>query len=231
MPTVTVRFFGPARDLAGESSIEMEIAPGETAGGVFAKLGERYPKLHRALASAAGSGPMTRPAVNRTYVPLSHVLKDGDEVAIIPPVSGGAPVPRVQLVREPIDERALIEEMSGSEAGAIASFIGIVRAEEKGGRALRALDYHAYEDMAPAQMKAIREAALEKFDILDAALVHRLGLLGIGEASIVVVVASAHRAAAFDACRWIVEQVKVDVPIWKQDVWGDGTQEWVEPSS
>ncbi len=137
---------------------------------------------------------------------------------------------RVRLVREPIDAAAIAAAMSCAEAGALATFVGVVRAEERDGRTLEALDYHAYEEMALEQMHTIRRSACERFDVLDSAIAHRLGLLKIGEASIAVVVSSAHRVAAFDACRWIVDAVKADAPIWKQDVWRDGTRNWVEPS-
>ncbi len=137
---------------------------------------------------------------------------------------------RVALIREKIDVTALTAEMHGHEAGAVATFLGTVRAETKDGKTLAALDYHAYEEMAIEQMNAIRRKAGERFEILDAAIIHRLGRLSLGETSIAVVVVSAHRAAAFDACRWIVDAVKTDVPIWKQDVWSDGTREWVDPT-
>lgn len=137
---------------------------------------------------------------------------------------------RIRLVREPIDAAAMAAALSCAESGAMATFVGVVRAEERDGRALAALDYLAYEEMALEQMESIRRSAGERFEILDSSIVHRLGLLKIGEASIAVVVSSAHRAAAFDACRWIVDAVKADAPIWKQDVWRDGTRSWVEPS-
>ena len=137
---------------------------------------------------------------------------------------------RVRLTHDPIDAQALAADMHNQDAGAVSTFIGTVRADESDGRTISALDYEAYEEMAQEQMEVIRKRAGEQFEILDAAIVHRLGKLNVGEASIAVVVVSAHRVAAFDACRWIVDAVKTDVPIWKKDVWADGTSSWVNPT-
>ncbi len=222
MIEIVVQFYGPARDLAGEDAVTLEIDAGLTVGDVAGKLSERYPKL--------GAAVGIRLAVNRTYVAMNHVLVDRDEVAVIPPVSGGAPLPRVFLTREPIETDALVAEMRRDEAGAIATFVGVVRAETSDdGRTLSGLEYHAYEEMALEQMWAIHRRAGERFEILDAAIVHRLGRLDLGESSIAILVVSAHRTAAFDACRWIVDEIKADVPIWKKDVWADGSAGWVNP--
>ena len=222
MPRIVVKFFGPARDLAGMEEIELNAKDGECVGGVAGILAERYPKL--------GEAKGIRLAVNRSYVALDYTLSEGDEVAVIPPVSGGAGLPRVQLTRERICPEAIAAEMRCDEAGAVASFVGVVRAEEARGKVLTGLEYHAYESMALEQMEAVRKRAGEKFEIIDAAIVHRLGRLGLGEASIAAIAVSAHRAAAFDACRWMVDAVKADVPIWKKDVWADGTEDWVDPT-
>src|SRR5690606_25927464 len=139
---------------------------------------------------------------------------------------GGAPSSRVALTNEPIDVTALVDDLATTEAGAVATFVGTVRAESDDGRALSALEYAAYDEMALELLGAIRRRAGEKFELLDAAVVHRLGRVSIGEASIAVVVVSAHRAAAFDAVRYIVDAVKTDVPIWKKDIWSDGTANW-----
>lgn len=222
MPTITVKFYGPARDVAGATSITLELEAAETVGGVATRLGETYPRLREARG--------VRLAVNKQYAALDRVLVEGDEVAVIPPVSGGAYAPRVALVREPIDIAGIVSDMRDTRAGAVATFAGDVREETRDDKVLTALDYEAYEDMAIEQMEAIRSGAIERFDILDAAVVHRLGRLKLGETSIAVVVSSGHRVDAFDACRWIVDQVKADVPIWKKDVWMDGSQSWVDPT-
>lgn len=136
---------------------------------------------------------------------------------------------KVILTREPVDA-SLAGVLKRFDAGALATFAGTVRAEDDCGRQLIALDYEAYDEMAVSMMSGIRARAIEKFGVLDVFIAHRLGRVKLGETSIVVGVVSAHRVAAFDACRWVVDQVKIDVPIWKKDVWSDGSAEWVNPA-
>ncbi len=222
MPEIIVKFFGPAHELADVGEVSLDVKEGETLGGLAGVLAERYPKLGAALG--------LRLAVNRAYVALDRVLCEGDEVAVIPPVSGGAGSPRVRLTEEPIDVAEIAAELSDDGVGAVASFAGTVRSETSDGRTLRGLEYHGYEAMATEQMEMIRGRAMAKYDIRDAAIVHRLGRLNLGEASVVIVAVAAHRAAAFDACRWMIDAVKIDVPIWKKDLWADGSVSWVEPT-
>ncbi|MBI5764981.1 MAG: molybdenum cofactor biosynthesis protein MoaE [Planctomycetes bacterium] len=136
---------------------------------------------------------------------------------------------KVILTREPLDA-SLAGMLKRYDAGALATFAGTVRAEDDCNRQLIALDYEAYEEMALSMMRCVRDRAIEKLGVLDVFIAHRLGRVKLGEASIVVGVVSAHRVASFDACRWIVDQVKIDVPIWKKDVWSDGSAEWVNPA-
>ena len=138
---------------------------------------------------------------------------------------------KIILTREPIDEAAVAQWLRRFDAGALATFEGTVRAESACDKTLAALEYESYEGMAVRQMEALRNEAISKHAILDAAIVHRLGRIRLGETSILVVVASAHRAEAFAACQWIVDRVKADVPIWKKDVWADGTTSWVRPEA
>lgn len=222
MAEIVVKFFGPAHELAGVGEVSLELKDGETLGGLAGVLAERYPKLGAALG--------LRLAVNREYAALDRVLCAGDEVAVIPPVSGGAGSQRVLLTREPIEVGEIAAELRDDGVGAVASFVGTVRSDTSDGRRLCGLEYHAYEAMATEQMEAIRERAMAKYDIRDATIVHRLGRLNLGEASIAVVAVAAHRAAAFDACRWMIDAVKIDVPIWKKDIWADGSVSWVEPT-
>ncbi len=200
----------------------LDIAPGETAGQIAGRLADAFPKL--------GSSLGLRLAVNRGYVALNHAVNDGDEIAVIPPVSGGAPDPRVFLSHDVIEESALIALLRRKDAGALATFFGTVRADAEENRRLVALDYASYTAMAIEQMESIRQRALKAFAILDAVVAHRLGLLELGETSILVAVAAAHRTDAFEACRWIVDEVKADVPIWKKNIWADGRTEWVDPT-
>ena len=136
----------------------------------------------------------------------------------------------VALTRMTIDAEALTRAVSSHAAGAIASFLGTVRAESQDSKTLVALDYEAYEEMALVHMTDIRAKAVSEMGILEAAIVHRLGRIPLGEASVAIIVASAHRAQAFATCRWIIERIKADVPIWKKDVWSDGTTQWVDPT-
>jgi len=134
---------------------------------------------------------------------------------------------KVALVREPIDTAALHAEIKAGGDGAICVFDGIVRDNTRGRQTLH-LDYEAYEEMALTQMRALAEQAVTKFGVRDVVLVHRLGRLVVGETSVLIVVASAHRGAAFDACRWVIDTLKKTVPIWKKEqfvdgaVWADG---------
>ena len=197
--------------------------------------------LHRFLAAApqmqrfAGSLAI---AVNREYAQLSHVLQDGDEVALLPPVSGGSAevdssddqdsqANWVRLQREPIDAERAVALVKEGESGAVVVFDGIVRNHSRGRRTLF-LDYEAYEAMALEQMQTLAREAKQRFGIRAIALLHRLGRLRIGETSVLIAVSSAHRAQAFDACRWVIDTLKKTVPIWKKEwfedgaVWADG---------
>jgi molybdopterin synthase catalytic subunit/molybdopterin converting factor small subunit len=162
-------------------------------------------------------------AVNHEYAGPDHLLSDGDEVAILPPVSGGAEV-LVQIVREPIDsqmaERIVSAVKCGGD-GAVCVFDGIVRDNTRG-RATLHLDYEAYEEMALKQMRTLREDAIARFGVRDVAIVHRLGRLFVGETSVFIAVSSAHRGAAFDACRYVIDTLKKTVPIWKREQFADG---------
>lgn len=160
-------------------------------------------------------------AVNREYVGTATELKDDDEVGLLPPVSGGAGKGRASTVRERIATAAVLDEIKRGEDGAVAVFEGVVRNETLGRRTLYLL-YEAYEEMALRKMEELAEQARKRFQIRDVVLVHRLGRLEIGETSVLIVVASAHRAAAFDACRWLIDRLKKTVPIWKKEFFEDG---------
>ena len=165
----------------------------------------------------------------RNTPPPTHLLSDGDEVGLLPPVSGGtdsvadheAPPIVIALTREVIATEKLVAAAKRGEDGAVVVFDGIVRNNTRGRRTLY-LDYEAYEEMALKQMNELAEQALSKFAVRHVTLVHRLGHLEIGESSVLVIVASAHRGAAFDACRWIIDTLKQTVPIWKKETFVDG---------
>jgi molybdopterin synthase catalytic subunit len=164
-------------------------------------------------------------AINQQYAQLEDKLNDGDEVAMLPPVSGG--VASCALVREPINTKMVLENVKHPEDGAVSMFDGIVRDNTRG-RKTEYLIYEAYEEMALKQMEEMTAEAKTKFGVREVAIVHRLGRLEIGETSVIIAVASAHRAAAMDACRWLIDTLKKTVPIWKKEyfvdgaVWADG---------
>jgi len=218
-----VLFFGMLKDLVGKSDTTLDLPESATVGDLLAHFAAQLPQLKDSLSSLAV-------AVNQQYAGTETELKSGDEVALLPPVSGGggeANPQRSKLIREPIDTARELANMKRGDDGAAVVFEGVVRNQTRGRKTLY-LDYEAYEEMARQQMESLAEQALKRFQIRDVFLVHRLGRLDIGEASVLIVVASAHRAAAFDACRWLIDTLKRTVPIWKKEhfedgaVWADG---------
>jgi molybdopterin synthase catalytic subunit len=165
--------------------------------------------------------------VNQEYASGAAVLHDGDEVGFLPPVSGGKSAveeleaERCAIVRERISTQEIVESIKAGADGATVVFEGIVRDNSHGRRTLY-LDYEAYESMALSELRKLAQAALERFPARDVRLVHRLGRLNIGETSVLIVVAAAHRGAAFEACRWLINTLKKTVPIWKKEYFEDG---------
>ena len=224
--TVHVLFLGPAANLAETTSVSLELEPPATLRAVMDRLAAQYPKLAPAL-------PTVRFAINQEFATENAEVRDGCEVAVIPPVSGGSGQldALVQLVDGPIpfDEvRRFV--CGGSTFGAITTFEGATREDEhdRHGRIVR-LDYEAYRDMALQQMERLAADALQRWSLGRVALVHRLGSVPPAEASVMIAVASAHRDEGFTACRWLIDTLKKDVPIWKKDVYEDGTVQWVSP--
>lgn len=216
---VTVLFFGVLKEMFASASQTLELPDGATVDAVlghYRALAPQQPKLWPALAIA----------VNQCYAARSCPLRNGDEVALLPPVSGGAPA-AVALVRERIDSAALADAVKQGEDGAVVVFDGIVRNNTRGRRTLY-LVYEAYEDMALRLMQGLAAEAIAQHGVRQVALVHRLGQLEVGETSVLIAVSSAHRAQAFEACRWLIDTLKKTVPIWKKEhfedgaVWADG---------
>jgi molybdopterin converting factor subunit 1 len=209
---VRVLFFGVLKDLAQKSSVAVDLPEGARVRDVLAHCVARSPGLKEAVPSLAV-------AVNQEYAGPETALKANDEVALLPPVSGGSG--RAVIVRDAIDTQKVLDGIKQGEDGAAVVFEGVVRNQTRGRRTIY-LDYEAYEAMALQQMEELAGQALKQFQIRAVALVHRLGRLEIGETSVLIVVASAHRAAAFDACRWLIDTLKQTVPIWKKEYFGDG---------
>lgn len=215
---VRVLLFGVLRDLAGKSSEALDLPEDAVVGDVLAYFESYIPQLKEAMPSLAV-------AVNQQYAGSDTKLKSDDEVALLPPVSGGLEEGKrhthVAIVRQPIDTSMVLARLKKHEDGAAVVFEGVVRDQTRGRKTLY-LDYEAYEGMALLQMETLAKQSLKQFKIRDVAMVHRLGRLAIGETSVLIVVASAHRAAAFDACRWLIDTLKRSVPIWKKELFEDG---------
>jgi MoaE-MoaD fusion protein len=204
---VSVRLFAGLRERAGVARLELEDVA--RAGDVWARLD----------LGAEPGGLMY--AVNREYVGRSHELQDGDEVALIPPVSGGA----FLVTAEPLDVARVVAEAANDEAGAVASFVGTVRRASRG-RNVQHLEYEAFEEMAEAMLMRLGESLTEKHGLTAVAIHHRIGRVEIGEASVVIAVSSPHRASALDACREAIDTLKETIPLWKKEVY-EGGEEWI----
>lgn len=216
---VRVLFFGRLGDLAGRRSETTTLPDSATVSDLLAHYRARIPGLADFNSSLAIS-------VNQEYATAATPLHSNDEIALLPPVSGGATSTptqstRASIVREPIDSRKIVELLKRPEDGACCVFEGVTRNQTRGRKTLY-LDYEAYEPMALTEMERLLAEVKNKFVIRDAVIVHRLGRLAIGETSVLIVVASAHRAAAFDACRWLIDTLKKTVPIWKKEYFEDG---------
>lgn len=222
---IRVLLFGQLKDIVGRPEESLDVQPGTKLSDLVERYAHQFPKFGPIAGSMACS-------VNREYVSTATMLHDGDEVGFLPPVSGGSPgiSTEVQtelhsehcaIVREKIDGQNIADQLKAPEDGAVAIFAGIVRNNSRG-RPTLYLDYQAYDSMAINELERLAQAALEKFKVRDVRLVHRLGRLEIGETSVLVVVAAAHRSPAFEACRWLIDTLKKTVPIWKKEYFTDG---------
>jgi len=216
---VSVLFFGMAHDLTGIEREQLEVAEGERVGNLRRRYEKRFPRL-RELAGSLLT------AVNQEIAEPSLALREGDEVAFMPPVSGGAGEDFFRLTRDPIPTHDLTRQLTAPEDGAVVVFEGVVRNHSRDGKTLF-LEYEAYEAMALRKMEEIGREVREKFPVDGIGMIHRLGRLEIGETSVAIVVTSAHRAAAFEACRYAIDRLKQIVPIWKKEHFEDGAV-WAE---
>ncbi len=212
---VRVLFFGQLKDIVGEETFD--AAAGVRLEDLYASFAQRFPRLAEFRSSVAAS-------INQEYAPWNAKPRAGDEVAFLPPVSGGSAIAVediVRIVRARIETDGIVASLKAAEDGAVAVFEGIVRNHSRGKSTLY-LEYEAYEAMALAKMREIATEMRKRFAIDRLAMVHRLGRLEIGETSVMIAVSSAHRAAAFDACRYGIDTLKRVVPIWKKEFFADG---------
>jgi molybdopterin converting factor subunit 1 len=217
---VRVLFFGQLKEIVGAAEETAELPDNAHLEDVFTRYSQRFAKFAEFRPSIAAS-------VNQEYADAHTSLANGDEIAFLPPVSGGQHETDIfGLVREPIDKHKIAESLKAPEDGALVVFDGFVRNNFKGQQTLY-LEYEAYEQMALAKIREIGAQMHQKYAVRRVAIVHRLGRLEIGETSIVIAVASAHRAAAFDACRYAIDTLKRTVPIWKKEFFVGGAV-WAE---
>ena len=224
--TVEVLFFGGARDAVGGNSVTLELDAPTTVAAAFNQLLAKFSALGR-------FGNSLLIAVNQEYASKETVLKDKDELAIFPPVSGGAAKESgpnshdfFEITTSLLDVGKIARRVVLPECGATVTLDGYAREWTKGRRTCY-LVYEAYEPMAVSEMKRIAEEAHRKFEIAHIGIVHRTGRLEIGETSVVIAVSAPHRKAAFEACEWLIRELKRTVPIWKKEVFEDG-EVWVE---
>jgi molybdopterin synthase catalytic subunit len=204
---VTIRLFAGLRERAGTARRELDDV---------ARVADVWPRLE------LGDEPAgLLYAVNREYAERDRELRDGDEVALIPPVSGGA----FRISGGPLDLGAAVAEAASDDAGAVATFVGTVRRSSRG-REVDYLEYEAFEEMAEPMLERLGRELTAKHGLCSVAIHHRIGRVEIGEASVVIAVSAPHRAAALDACREAIDTLKTTIPLWKKEVY-EGGEEWI----
>ena len=210
---VRIRLFAGLRERAGTGTRMLDLPDGASLGDVWPELG------------LGDEPPGLLYALNKRYSDKGAPLSAGDEVALIPPVSGGD----FRLSDEPLSLDAVVREVARDEAGAVASFLGTVRNRSRD-RDVLYLEYEAYEGMAEEMMEELARELTGRHDLLAVAIHHRVGRVEIGEASVAIAVSSAHRAAALAACREAIDTLKGTVPLWKKEVYAGG-EEWIGQGS
>ncbi len=222
MISIHIRFFAGHRDIVGCTALDMQLEEGACLGVVWERLIADFPRL-------AGYTDRLLYALNQEFAGLDSPLADGDEVAFIPPVSGGTPdAPACApflITAEPLDPAPLVAYVQTPGDGAVVTFAGVAR-DNFGGRATAHLSYEAYAEMAGSVLVQLAEEARAQWPIGRVAVHHRVGRLEIGETAVLVVVAAPHRQAAFAAAAHIMDRIKEVAPIWKREHWADGDVEW-----
>ncbi len=215
---VVVKLFGPLREAAGAKEVAMELPEGSHVADLRERLAAEFPALERFRGRLAAS-------VNLEIASLDAPLRDGDEVAFLPPVSGGVER-RCWLSDRPLDVAEVVARVAGPGMGGVVTFVGAVRDRARG-RTIRHLEYEAYAEMAEREMEKIADEAARRWPGASVAIAHRSGHLEVGEIAVAVAAAAPHRAEAFAACRFAIDTLKETVPIWKKEVATDG-EYWVE---
>jgi molybdopterin synthase catalytic subunit/molybdopterin converting factor small subunit len=225
---VSLRLFAGLHDLVGARDIVIEMPDGSRVSDLKSRLADEYPVVRPLLTTLVF-------AIDDEFIPLDEALHDGAEVALIPPVSGGATTAEAEgglfrLTEEALEpqEARLRELVRRDDCGAVIVFYGVVRDNAEGRKVLR-LEYEAHASMALRKMREVAQEVKRRFpDVRDVGIWHRTGTLSIGEASLLVALASPHRKEGFEACLWAVDRIKEVVPVWKKEHFADGTAAWVE---
>ncbi|HEX9738620.1 MAG TPA: molybdenum cofactor biosynthesis protein MoaE [Candidatus Limnocylindria bacterium] len=218
---VRARCFATLRELSAARS-DLDLAADASVSDAWDALVNRHPGL-------AAHRPYTQPARNGIAVRWDEPLAEGDEVAFLPPVSGGSDEPPVGLTNGPIDVTAL-ERIAGLTHGAVVTFVGRARNRADDGREVLELEYEAYPEMAEATLRAVAAEVVKRWPGCAVAVVHRTGAVPIGDAAVAIVTAAPHRADAYEANRYVIEAIKQRLPIWKLERFADGTQ-WKRPGA
>jgi MoaE-MoaD fusion protein len=214
---VRVLLFAALREAVGEKTLELELRAPATLGDALAQLESQ----HHALARYGGRLLV---ALNEERVARTAALRDGDEIALLPPVSGGSE--RAWIDSAPLSLDALVREVTGPEMGGLVTFTGIVRNHARG-ESIDHLEYEAYAPMAEKELRKLVAAASERWPHVRLAISHRVGRLAVGDAAVMIAAAGPHRAEAFEVCRWAIDRLKESVPIWKKEFASSGSY-WVE---
>ncbi|MBI2371912.1 MAG: molybdenum cofactor biosynthesis protein MoaE [Deltaproteobacteria bacterium] len=215
---VTVHLFASLRELAGARELGLELPEGATVATAWERLAAEHPRLRELRGTIL-------PSVNLEFAEPGRPLREGDEVAFLPPVSGGAGM--FEITEKELYADPLIERMRRDTHGAVCAFVGVVRETSPLGMKVTYLEYDAYKEMAERKMRQIGDEIRSRWKLEEVAIVHRVGRLAIGETSVVIVVASPHRRDAFEACHYAIERLKQIVPIWKKEV-GEHGEVWLE---
>jgi molybdopterin converting factor subunit 1 len=221
MNRFTLKLFATLRERAHAAELVRDFPDGTTVAEIWKHLVREFPAL-------GGHHDSVGFAVNQEYVEGDFKPHQGDEIAFIPPVSGGAHdsrIGRITIGREPIDVATLEREVADPNAGAIVSFTGTTRRDNAGRIVLR-LEYEAYEPMALSEMRKLASEAIARWKIVRIAIAHRVGVVEIGETSVAIAISAAHRGEAFEACRFAIDRLKEVVPIWKKEHF-EGGEIWI----